>query len=462
MLAVRALLVGLGVAAVGFLLFAAVEAPGGLAPRKHSETLRTLADSGSSINSIASLREKLYGIDRSRTDAEERLAELVARHRNAAVAEAALPTQITELRERIPHLESELAVATKEVGEAEEDLADCNARLKTYRRKVGPRTEQETEWSYLASKVARGEPLARREASDWAGTPGDMQDHYLRYWRIRAKVAAEEQTLTHACEAAAETRAKIAKSLALAKSSLEKSERELTDSRRNVNETPALVQMARADVARLAESRRQVAAELEKAEAEKRRHDAWLAAEQQREKAAKAAEARRLAEAERQRKSNSASVTYTWTPNANGGLRNIPPVLRTLIFAEAAGVDTGLDLLPDDEMAPSGIVRDVLGSVEPPAVGVEIHADGMGVTTRRGNQALVERANGPSALYTRQGPWESVEYSHGVVGQRYFDDYRGVTQFDFVNPHVGVRSIGEQPYEGNDYGQGWSQQVPLW
>jgi hypothetical protein len=133
-----------------------------------------------------------------------------------------------------------------------------------------------------------------------------------------------------------------------------------------------------------------------------------------------------------------------------------------LILAEAAGVDTGVDLLPDDEMSPIGIVRDVLAPVGVPAVGVEIHSDGMGVTTRQGNQTLVERANGASSLYTRQGPWESVQYSNGVVGQRYFDDYRGVTQFDFVNPNTGVRTLGEQPYEGNDYGQGWSQQMPLW
>lgn len=456
MRAVKALLIGLGLAAVGFLLFATVEAPGSLAPPDNSKKLRT---SGSSNNSIASLREKLRGIDRSHADAEERLAQLVARHRRAVVAEAALPTQITELRRRIPALQSELAVATKEVAVVEEDLADCNARLKAFLRKYEPQTEREIEWSDLARKVFRGEPWGRGDESNWASTPGDMQGIFLHFWRRRDALTFEKQQKTIAVEYAVGTRDNVARSIAAAKSSLEKSERELADSRGNVNETPALLQMARADVVRLAESRRQVAAELEKAEAEKRRHDAWLAAEQQREKAAKNAETRRLAEAERQRK---AETGFVRAPNRRGALSNLPPAVRTLILAEAAGVDTGVDLLPDDEMAPSGIVRDVLGPVEPPAVGVEIHADGMGVTTRRGNQALVERANGPSALYTRQGPWESVEYSHGVVGQRYFDDYRGVTQFDFVNPHVGVRSIGEQPYEGNDYGQGWSQQVPLW
>lgn len=457
--AVKALLIGFGVAVVGFLLFASVEAPGGLAPPGVGKKLRI---SGSSNNSIASLRDNLRGIDKSHADAEQRLAEAVARHRNAAAAEMALPTEITELRRRIPALESELAAATKEVTEAEDDLADCNDRLKGFLRKYEPRTKREIEWSDLARKVFRGEPWGRGDESNWAATPGDMQGIFLQFWRRRDALTLEKQQKAKVVESAVKARDSVSGSLLAAKSRLQKSEREFADSQKDVNETPALVQMAQADVARLAESRRQVAAELEKAEAEKQRQDAWLVAEQQRAKAAKDAENRRLAEAERQRKADGASVTYTLTPNPNGGLRKLPRGLRTLILAEAAEVDTGLDLFPDDEMSPVGIVSDALGLAEPPSEGVEVHADGMGMTTRRGNQTLVERANGPSSMYTRQGPWESVQYSNGVAGQRYYDDYRGVTQFDFVNPNTGVRTLGEQPYEGNDYGQGWSQQVPLW
>ncbi len=459
---VKALLIGLGVTAVGVLLFASVEAPGGLAPTKRNKTLRTLAASGSSNDSIARLRGKLRGIERSHADAEEQLTELVARQRNAAVSEAALPTKIAELRGRIPRLEAKLAGASKHSETAANDLAECSARLRAYERKCGPQTERETQWSDLARKVARGEPWAKGEPSQWAGVPGDMQEIFLCYWRERDELASQKYRKTRIAESAVSTRDSVAKSLAAAKSNLEKSERELANSQSNVDETPALLQLAQADAARLAESLRQVTAELAEAEAEKRRHDARLVAEQQRVKAAKDAESRRLAEAKRREQANGTSVRYTWGWNPRGALSNLPPAVRTLILAEAAGVDTGVDLLPDDDLSPIRIVRDILAPAEAPAVGVEIHADGMGVTTRQGNQALVERANGASSLYTRQGPWESVQYSNGVAGQRYYDDYRGVTQFDFVNPNTGVRTLGEQPYEGNNFFQGWSQQVPLW
>jgi len=458
----KALLIVLSAASVGFLLLASVDAPGGLAPTNDRKTPRLSAASGSSNDSIASLREKLRGIDRSHADAEQRLAELVARQCNAAAAKAALPTKITELRGRIPRLEAKLAAASKQSEEAANDLAEYSARLQAFLRKHEPHTNQEIEWSDLARKVVRGEPWAKGDPSKWAGTPGDTQDILIRYWRIRDQLTSEKHRKTKATESAVSTRDSVAKSLAAAKSNLEKSERELANSRKDGDETPALVQLARADVTRLAESRGQVTAELAKAEAEKRRHDAQLAAEQQRTKAAKDAESRRLAEAKRREQATGSSVAYTWVPNPRGAFSNLPRAVRTLILAEAAGVDTGLDLLPDDEMSPSGIVRDVLAPVEAPAVGVDIHADGMGVTTRQGNQALVQRANGASSLYTRQGPWESVQYSNGVVGQRYYDDYRGVTQFDFINPNNGVRTRGEQPYEGNDFGQGWSQRVPAW
>ena len=90
-----------------------------------------------------------------------------------------------------------------------------------------------------------------------------------------------------------------------------------------------------------------------------------------------------------------------------------------------------------------------------------MHRDGYGVTQVSGNKTLVQRADGSTTLYTRDGDWEAVETNTGVQGMRFYDDMRGVTQFDFLNPREGMRTWGEQPYLGNDYGQGWSQQLPL-
>ena len=145
-------------------------------------------------------------------------------------------------------------------------------------------------------------------------------------------------------------------------------------------------------------------------------------------------------------------------PQTGGGLSHLPKAVRTLILAEAAGVDTGLDLGLNDTteppfIAPLGDVR----TVSPIQDGVSFHRDGLGRTTRHGNQTLVERVNGPAAIYTREGDWESVQWSNGVHGYRHYDDLRGVQKFDMRNPSNGVRTIGEEPYVGNDYGQGWSQ-----
>ena len=453
----KALLIVLGAASVGFLLLVSVDVRGGLAPTNDRKTPWPSAASGSSNDSIASLREKLRGIGTACTNAEDRLAALVARNRNAAVAQAALPTKIAELREQIPRLESQLAATRRTLGEAGKDLAECNVRLRAFLRKYEPQTKEEADLANLARKVASQEQLNHIEGSHWHDTPSDIQDIFRHYWRRRDKLIAEKIRVTKVVDSAVSTRDNAAKNLAAAKSNLNTSERVLADSRRGVDETPALAKLAQADVARLLESRKQVTAELVKAEEENRRRNEWLAADQRAK--AKQAEAQRLAEVERLKRKDNSFVTYTLAPNPRGPLGNLPPAVRTLILAEAAGIDTGVDLLSDDDLSPIGVVRDSLALPVAPTVGVTIHADGMGVTTHQGNQVLVQRANGPSSLYTRQGPWESVQYSNGVVGQRYYDDDRGVTQFNFINPNSGVRTLGEQPYEGNDFGQGWSQRV---
>lgn len=457
---IRAWLIAFCIAAIGFWLLASVEAPGGLAPAKHMPPGRSSTLAVPSLDSTATLREKLRGIERACSDAEDRIAALEARHRSDAISEATLPTRLAELQKQIERLESRLTSASAVLDEAEKNLADCNASLQAFLRKYEPRTKLEAESAILARKVAHGEPWFPGEASAWAGTPGDIQDIFLCYWRIRDKISAEKRRLVKAVDSANETRDGITKSLAAARNTLKTSRQELADSRKGVEEIPALLTLAKADAARLAEARKQVAAQLVAAETAKRRRDEWLVAKQR--AAAKRVEARRSVETERHQRTGHASAAYAFAPNPRGPLSNLPPVVRTLILAEAAGIDTGVHLLPDDDTSPIDFAHDALGPPVAPTVGVEIHTDGMGMTTRQGNQTLVQRADGPSSLYTRQGAWESVQNSNGVVGQRYYDDYRGVIQFDFVNPNTGYRTLGEQPYEGNYFFKGWSQQVPVW
>jgi hypothetical protein len=147
---------------------------------------------------------------------------------------------------------------------------------------------------------------------------------------------------------------------------------------------------------------------------------------------------------------------------AGGGLSRLPPAVRTLILAEAAGIETGLDLgLNDPPYTGPSIPFSGQRPVARNHDGVSYHRDGMGRTTTLGDQTLVERVDGPAALYTRQNDWEFIQWGNGVYGARHYDSLRGVQQFDMRNPWTGTRTIGEEPYPGNYSGQSWSQQLPL-
>ena len=148
-------------------------------------------------------------------------------------------------------------------------------------------------------------------------------------------------------------------------------------------------------------------------------------------------------------------------------LGHLPPVVRAIILIDAAGVDLGLDLDPglgfllhDQAATPARIAA---GSSHHPSPSYRyLPRDEEGITQVSGNQTLVQRANGSATLYTREAPWELVDTNIGVAGKRFYDDSRGETRFDYIDPSTGIRTFGEEPYVGNNYGQGWSQQVPAY
>jgi hypothetical protein len=100
--------------------------------------------------------------------------------------------------------------------------------------------------------------------------------------------------------------------------------------------------------------------------------------------------------------------------------------------------------------------------VGPYGLGVQLHNDGGGITTRRGNEMLVERIDGTATYYRRNGDWEYRQHNNGVHGYYYYDDARQVQQFDYRNPFNGARVIGENPYPTNPYGRAWSQRGFGW
>lgn len=130
-------------------------------------------------------------------------------------------------------------------------------------------------------------------------------------------------------------------------------------------------------------------------------------------------------------------------------------------------MDLGLDLDPglgcllhDQAASPARIA---VGSSHHPSPSCRyVPRDEEGITQVSGNRTLVQRANGSATLYTREGPWESVDTNIGVAGKRFYDDSRGGTRFDYISRSTGIRTFGEEPYVGNNYGQGWSQKVPAY
>jgi|688.fasta_scaffold713025_2 hypothetical protein len=94
--------------------------------------------------------------------------------------------------------------------------------------------------------------------------------------------------------------------------------------------------------------------------------------------------------------------------------------------------------------------------------GFQMHEDGGGVTTRAGNEMLVERADGTATYYRRSGDWEYRQHNNGVHGYYHYDDVRQVQRFDYRNPRTGARIIGENPYPTNPYNRAWSRRGYGW
>jgi hypothetical protein len=368
-----------------------------------------------------------------------------------------LPAEIEGGQRTIPRLAAALAAAASEVKEAQETLSEYSGRFRDFRKLAPP-----PDLIDRAERLRRGERLSTLEEAAWRENPA-AKKAALAYVEKRDRFDANERMLSAELEQARKAYVARAAKLNAARKRSTDAPKELLASQAALPEVSKLLATAEKEMGHLIAERDRLGRELAAAESKR----AVEIAEAQKRAAE---ESRRLAELERSRKAQPERAAVAafmpasppWGSGQKSGLSKLPPVVRTLILAEAAGIDVGVDIFPeDDPLSPVATIRDAVRPLVPAGPSTAMHADGMGVTHRQGNQTLVERANGPSALYTQEGPWEAVQFSNGVFGRRYYDDSRGITQFDFVNPNAGVRTFGEQPYLGNDFGQGWSQQVPL-
>ena len=267
------------------------------------------------------------------------------------------------------------------------------------------------------------------------------REHARKYIAARDKLVAQHRLLAEDVSVAKKVVADAESQLADIRSKLARASQQLARGRQLLQEGPSLLASGEQRLQELQADEKYVVTRLAAAESAEKRRAASTA---------KAERDRRIQQSPKQ-------VASTPAPIRAGlsGFARLPRHLQMLIYAEAAGVNTGLDLLSEDR--PTSLANIL---PEPPAS--YLHADGRGVTHVQGNKKLVQRVDGPSSLYTRNGGWETHEMSQGVWGARYYDDFHGVTRFYYRNPNTGIRTIGEHPYPDNDFGQGWSQQMWGW
>ncbi len=415
--------------------------------------------------STASLASQVRAAEEEVRRAEQVARDLGADRAAAAQAETELGRELKRLEGAIPRLEADLKACIKAERDADRAYRESFERFQQYCREKDPVSDVEKEYVALVGLVRRGTSLNNMQRKAWDHIGPKLRDGIDTYLDNRDQLQADAQALATESARLVAKHQSLKSELVASRGRLRDGAEELEQCRQTLSRvTASSIANAEAVLAQKAASCDRLKTQLAAAESQR---NAALATE--RRKAAE--ESRRLAEAARLRKAQADRATVVAAPppatysiqRHGGAFRNLRPGVRALILAEAAGLDDGLDIFPDDNpLPPIPTIQDALEPVAPVGPSSTIHADGLGVTHRQGNQTLVQRANGPSALYTQQGPWEKVEYSNGVYGMRYYDDGRGITQFDFINPNMGVRTFGENPYEENDYGQGWSQRVPLW
>jgi hypothetical protein len=381
---------------------------------------------------IPSLRERVGSLNAHLQSLSGEIATLTKQRDLASEVVESLPDELKELRATLPRLTAALTAATAEAQAAKKTLTQYSGRFKEF-RELAPEVDEVDR----AERLRRGDRLSTLEEAAWRENPWAKKTALL-YISKRDSFASNEQMLGSELTEAKEKQTALAATLATAQEKLAQGPRQLVTNKeaieRNGKRLNECVQLESRMTAERDRLQKQLAAAESKLAAE-------LAAAQ------RAAEVQRQREAERKRVAQSqvavaAAPTYATPANRHG---------RPLAI-----------VLPDDDDPPYSRPTQSFRTVEPPRSGIGMHRDGRGMTHVLGNQTLVQRDNGFATLYTRNGPWEAVETNTGAWGMRYYDDQRGVTQFDYVNTGAGVETIGEQPYPGNDYGQGWSQQIPLW
>ena len=428
---------GVGLSCVGLAILASTEPPSAEwrsadeLPAFDAMSLPALAQEVKSLNS------RLQATKVANAAASREVWDFQARLSKASAAVAHLPSEIEALKQQATTLKAAIRQAVEDREAVTQDLAEYAKRFHDFQAHA-PSYQQID----CAERALDGGKLTTLEEAYWRELPEAKRSalKYVRSQRTfitnKKKLAAEVASADHHYRALNEKWAGVLRQHADATA-------RLAEVRIELAEVPA--QLAAAEAGLTEQSNAQEAIQQRLAVAKRVQSRRYAEAK-------KAAERRLLATEQRGRQeAQASSPAVAFAPAAADSVVNVavvPLYERRVIAYESDERIYRANALPPWSPRDEHYDR--------------IHIDGRGLTSVRGNQTLVQRADGPSSMYTRDGNWEWHQMSHGVHGVRYYDDFRGVAQFDYVNPYSMVRTLGEQPYFGNDYGQGWSVQAPAW
>ncbi len=250
-----------------------------------------------STTPIASLRSQIQSLDTQIQSAEHQLLALRSKQTAAMQATTRLTSELKRLRDELPAIERALERANRKLAEALKVAA-------AYEQAKNPRR--------------RSPPLSQEKAKTHEMATADLAAAMDTQRGLAYRVSAGRTRLKDAPKELAAHQAALSKN----RESLGATEQQLV--RMKADRDRLQAQLA------AAESR--LAAELSAKGAAKRAQDAGLSAEVSRDR-------------------QSADVpAFVPRRKASGrGLDRLPPAIRLLILAEAAGLDTGVDLLPDED-----------------------------------------------------------------------------------------------------------------
>jgi septal ring factor EnvC (AmiA/AmiB activator) len=417
----------------------------------------TSADVSSQLGTLA---DKIRTAEKDVSDARKLVAEFGAQRAKAEQADTALSQESSQRTTEVPTLEAALAACERSEKKALQSHREAAERFSDFRRDKDPVSDYQETLVKLATLVRSSKRLTPRQEWAWEDISKSTRAGLLKYLAVRERLADEERSLATEAARLTKERQSLSSRLAFARRRQAEVPSELN---RNRASLPGLEAASAKAAAGLASAQERLTALTRERQSLNRQLAAIQAATPK-----PVAQRSPQASSPPVRSTNNSSTGYVYiprAPQAGGGLGALPKPVRSLILADVAGLDTDLDLgLDDPPIVPRPRIYIHGADAQPDsnAGGSYVHRDGMGRTVKQGNQTLVQRLNGPSAVYTRQGDWEAVQWDTGVYGYRYYDDSRGVQRFDYRNPMMGIRTIGERPYIGNDYGQGWSQQLRGW